>query len=386
LTAAPWVVRARERNGDHVGTTAAQRRILHCDMDCFYAAVHMRDDPALRGRPVIVGGDPGRRGVVASASYEARAYGIHSAMPAARAARLCPAAVFIAPDFPRYRREAERIFSIYRELTPEVETVALDEAYLDVSEHLAGLGSATAVARAIRARLKAERGLTVSVGAGPNKLIAKIASDHGKPDGLVVVPPERMLAFLAPLPVGVLHGVGPSTQRALAAMGIATVADLRRRSLDELVARFRFHGRTLWGYARGRDERPLRLHAERKSLGSERTFARDLVGLGRMDAELGELARQVTAGLVKRDLQACTFRVKVRFADFTTVTRSHTLRLPTTDAHEVASLAAALLRRTEATSRSVRLLGITAGTLLEGGVRQLDLFEAGDENETAARG
>ncbi len=203
------------------------RRILHCDMDAYYAAVHMRDDPSLAGRPVIVGGDPDSRGVVASASYEARAFGIHSAMPAARARRLCPDAVFLRPDFPRYRRESDRIFAIYRDVTPEMETISLDEAYLDVTDHLGAAGAAQALAKEIRRRVRDERGLTVSVGVGPNCLVAKIASDACKPDGLRVVPPQRVQAFLDPLPVRRLLGVGPATERALAAMCVATVAELR---------------------------------------------------------------------------------------------------------------------------------------------------------------
>ncbi len=353
------------------------RRILHCDMDCFYAAVHMRDDPALLGRPVVVGGDPEGRGVVAAASYEARRFGIHSAMPAARARRLCPAAVFLRPDFPRYRRESERIFSIYREFTAEVQTVSLDEAYLDVTDRLEPYGSATAIAREIRRRVRGERGLTVSVGVGPNKLVAKVASDHDKPDGLTVVPPERVPGFLAPLPVRALHGVGPSTERALASMGVRTVAELREVALDALVARFHAHGRTLYDFARGVDGRPVHVEQKRRSLGSERTYAADLTSLAAMDAELERLAGEVAAGLVTRDLTACTVTVKVRFGDFTTVTRSRTFRIPTQQAVAIGAKARELLRLTEAGGRRVRLLGVTASTLVVGGVRQLDLFESG---------
>jgi len=343
-------------------------------MDCFYAAVHMRDDPALRGRPVAVGGDPEGRGVVASASYEARRFGVRSATPSARAKRLCPELLFVRPDFPRYRRESERIFAIYRELTPHVQTLALDEAYLDVSEAAEEHGSATAIARLIKARVRAETGLVVSVGAAPNKLVAKIASDHGKPDGLVVVPPARVLGFLAPLPVRALHGVGPSTERSLGGLGVRTVGDLRSRSLDELIARFGFHGRTLWQYARGIDERPVRPFQERKSLGSERTFSRDLRELAAMDAELDALAGEVAAGLDRRDLSACTVSVKVRYDDFTTVTRARTLRIPTAEPQALSELARVLLRRTRAGRRPVRLLGVTASTLVRGAGRQLDLF------------
>ena len=350
------------------------RRILHCDMDCYYAAVHMRDEPALAGRPVIVGGDPDARGVVASASYEARRFGIHSAMPASRAKRLCPQAVFLWPDFPRYRRESDKIFALYRELTPHVETVSLDEAYLDVTDQLGAFGSATALAREIRRRVRAERGLTVSVGVGPNCLVAKIASDACKPDGLKVVPPQRVQSFLDPLPVRRLHGVGPATERVLAAMGVATVAQLRAKRIDELLARFRSHGRTLWELARGIDDRPVEPFHERKSLGTENTYREDLAHLEAMDEQLGAMAQEVADSLTRHELAACTVTVKVRFSDFTTVTRAQTLAIPTSRPGRIAALARSLLRRTDAGRRRVRLLGLTASTLVPSTMLQLELF------------
>jgi DNA polymerase-4 len=360
-----------------VGESGRVRRILHCDMDCYFAAVHTRDDPSLAGKPVVVGGDPASRGVVASANYEARRYGIHSAMPASRARRLCPQAIFLSPDFPRYRRESDRIFAIYRELTPEVETVSLDEAYLDVTEHLEAFGTATAVAKEIRRRVREERGLTVSVGVGPNCLVAKIASDACKPDGLKVVPPERVQAFLDPLPVRRLHGVGPATERALAAMGIATVAELRARPMEALLARFRSHGRTLYEYARGIDERPVETQHERKSLGTENTYREDLAHIEAMDEQLEAMAEEVGDGLTRRELAACTITVKVRYPDFTTVTRSRTFAIPTANAKRIGAAAKTLLRRTEAGRRKVRLLGVSASTLVPGTMRQLELFDDG---------
>lgn len=351
------------------------RRILHCDMDCFYPAVHMRDEPALAGRPVIVGGDPEARGVVASASYEARRFGIHSAMPAARARRLCPDAVFLRPDFPRYHREADAIFLIYREFTPIVETVSLDEAYLDLTAHLGRFATATAIAREIRRRVRAERGLTVSVGVGPNRLIAKIASDYRKPDGLTVVPPARVDAFLAPLAVRRLHGVGPATEAALAAMGIGTVAELRACSPEALAVRFKSYGRTLWEHARGIDERPISTIRERRSLGTETTFRIDLAGIEAMDDQLGIMAEEVAGGLRRRGLAACTIHVKVRFPDFRTVARSHTMALPTQRGARLAAHARDLLRRTAARSSPVRLLGLTVSTLVPASLEQLELFD-----------
>src|SRR5436305_5065019 len=235
-------------------------------MDCFYAAVHMRDDPSLAGKPVVIGGLPEGRGVVAAASYEARRFGIHSAMPSSRALRLCPQVIFIPPDFRRYRRESEKIFAIYREITPVIQTVSLDEGYLDLTGRLEAFGTATRAAREIRRRVREERGLTVSVGVGPNRLVAKIASDFHKPDGLTVVPPHKVQAFLDPLPVRRLHGVGPATERALAELGVQAVADLRERPLDLLVERFGKHGRLLFEFARGIDDRPVETHRGRKRL------------------------------------------------------------------------------------------------------------------------
>lgn len=350
------------------------RRILHCDMDCFYAAVHMRDDPALRGQPVVVGGDPKGRGVVAAASYEARRYGVHSAMPASQALRRCPGLVFVRPDFRRYRAESIAIFGIYREYTPLVQPLSLDEAYLDVTAHLERLGTATAIAEEIRARVLAERRLTVSVGVGPNKLIAKIASDFRKPDGLTVVKPHQVEAFLAPLEVRRLYGVGPASEGALAAMDVHTVAQLRELSLDRLVARFGHWGRTLWHYARGLDERPVEDRQERKSLSTESTFARDLKDPAEIDATLSHMAEEVALGLKRRDLAACTITLKARYPDFTTVTRSLTLSTPTASPAKVAVVARELLGRTAALERSVRLLGVGASNMVPADHEQLELF------------
>lgn len=352
------------------------RRILHCDMDSFFASVEIREDPSLAGKPVVVGGDPRGRGVVAAASYEVRKYGVHSAMPAARALQLCPHALFLKPDFRRYRQESQEIFDIFRRFTPVVQPVSVDEAYLDVTEHLEPYGSATAVAQEIRRQVCRERGLTVSIGVAPNKLVAKIASDFHKPDGLTVVHPHRVEEFLAPLPVRSLRGVGPRTEGALQEMGIRTVADLRRLSRERLEERFGRHGATLWEFARGMDERPVTTHRERKSLGTENTYRRDIAELGRMDAELERFAEEVAGGLERRGLIASTFTVKVRYGDFTTVTRSRTLLAPTAEAETISRVARELLRKTDAPRRPVRLLGVTASNLLgDDEERQLWLFE-----------
>jgi DNA polymerase-4 len=344
-------------------------------MDCFYAAVHVRDDPSLEGQPVVVGGDPNGRGVVAAANYEARRFGIQSAMPAARAKRQCPHAVFLKPDFRRYRDESTAIFAIYREFTPIVQPLSLDEAYLDVTDHLEGHGSATAVAGEIRRRVRSERSLTVSVGVAANKLVAKIASDFDKPDGLTVVRPAEVEAFLAPLPVRRLHGIGPATERALAAMDIETVADLRATSLDRLLARFGHWGRSLWKAARGIDDRQVHTGHIRKSLSTERTFATDVKELEAMDEILATMAEEVSGGLRKRQLTASTVTVKARYPDFTTVTRSLSFPTPVVAASTIAECARQLLRRTEAGRRPVRLLGVGASNLVPGSIEQLSLFE-----------
>lgn len=344
-------------------------------MDCFYAAVHMRDDPELQGRPVVIGGNPQGRGVVAAASYEARQFGVRSAMPAAQAVRRCPGAIFLKPDFPRYRHESQAIFEIFRQLTPLVQPASLDEAYLDVSDYLEPWGSATAIAHEIRRRVLEERRLTVSVGVGPNKLIAKIASDFDKPDGLTVVKPNQIDAFLEPMPVRRLHGVGPATERSLAELGVTTIAELRGLDAEVLERRFGSHGRGLYNFSRGIDQRPVRTHHERKSLGHERTYAQDLRRLEQMDGELERLAAMVSAGLERRDLSARTVTVKIRYPDFTTLTRSRTLPLPTTSTLRLANLAQELLRTTDAGRQGVRLLGVTGSGLESGAPEQLWLFE-----------
>ena len=343
-------------------------------MDCFYAAVHVRDDPSLRGLPVIIGGSPKGRGVVAACSYEAREFGIHSAMPAARAVRLCPEAVFLKPEFARYKAESKKIFDIYRQFTEVIQPVSIDEAYLDVTESLDEWGSATALAKAIRQRVREQRGLTVSIGVGPNKLIAKIASDFGKPDGLTVVSPGRMQRFLDPLPVRRLPGVGPATEKRIRALGIETIADLRAVPLDRLEKRFGKHGKWLYSCARGRDQRPVREHHSRKSLSHERTYSEDLQSLEEMDEQLDLLGRRVSEDLKKREIAGRTLTVKVRYGDFTPLSRSHTLSASTTDPELIARWAKKLLRKTEAGQRSVRLLGVGASNLTAGAVGQLELF------------
>jgi len=349
-------------------------RILHCDMDCFYAAVHMRDDPVLRGKPVVIGGSPEGRGVVAAASYEARAFGVRSATPSAKALRLCPELIFVKPDFPRYRKESGEVFAIFREFTDLVQVVSIDEAYLDVTERLEPLGSATAVAEAIRRRIREERDLTVSIGVGPSRLVAKIASDADKPDGLTVVPPRRVRAFLDPLPVRALPGVGPATERRLKAKGLGTIAQLRAVEAGEMRRLFGKHGSRLASFARGVDERPVRVDRQRKSLSSERTYDEDLSELPLIEEQIDRLAGSVARGLEKREISAQTVTIKVRYGDFTTVTRSRTLTIPTANAEVIGRVARQLLDKTEAGRRPVRLVGVGGSNLVAGRLEQLDLF------------
>jgi DNA polymerase-4 len=333
-------------------------------MDCFYAAVHQRDDPTLRGKPVIIGGSPNGRGVVAAASYEVRRFGVRSAMPSSRAVRLCPHAVFIKPEFHRYQAESARVFEIFRRFTEVIQPVSIDEAYLDVTEVYPAWGTATALAREIRRQVKEELNLTVSIGVGPNRLVAKIASDHDKPDGLTVVPPARVLEFLAPLNVRALQGVGPATARTLQeAFSVTTVAQLRELSSNQLSERLGSYGRVLYDYSRGIDGREVKVDRVRKSLSAERTYSQDIVEIERMQEEIARLAHEVSKGLERRELSGSTVTAKVRYEDFTTVTRSATLKGPTRSSQVLTKVGLDLLHKTQAGQRAVRLLGLGVSKL-----------------------
>ncbi len=352
---------------------APVRKIIHIDMDAFYASVEQRDDPALRGRAVIVGGDPDGRGVVAACSYEARRFGIHSAMPASRARRLCPEAVFLRPRFDVYRQESARLRAIFARYTELIEPLSLDEAYLDVTGSTLCDGSATRIAEAIRADIRRELGLTASAGVSYNKFLAKLASDMNKPDGLAVILPEQAPALVAGLPVWRFHGIGPATAARMQALGIQTGADLSAFGETGLVQHFGRVGRYYHRIARGMDERPVSPHRERKSLGTERTFATDLSNREQMLAALKPMAEEVAAGLARRRLYAATVTLKLRYSDFRTITRSHTPRRLLCQAQDLYAIASALLQKTEADEVPVRLLGITTSGL----VTQDDRDEAG---------
>ena len=340
------------------------RRILHIDMDAFYASVEQRDKPHLRGKPVAVGGDPDKRGVVAAASYEARAFGVRSAIPMSRAVRLCPDLVIVHPDFTRYRTISKQVFDIFRSVTPLVEPLSLDEAYLDVTENAWGEPLATNVARRLKAEIRDATGLTASAGVAPNKFLAKIASGWKKPDGLTVIPPERMETFLQGLPVDALWGVGPVTAGKLRARGIEKLVDVRTADLDVLRDAVGSLADWLQRLANGIDDRPVEPNQEPKSSGSENTFARDLVDLAEIRTEIDSMARDAAAWLTRRALFARTVTIKVRYHDFTTIMRSHSAP-PSRDEDDIAVRAVALLDKTEAGRRPVRLLGVSVHNLCE---------------------
>jgi DNA polymerase-4 len=336
---------------------AALRKIVHVDMDAFYASVEQRDRPELRGKPVVVAW-LGPRSVVCAASYEARKFGVRSAMPAVRAERLCPHAVFVPPDFSRYREVSRQVRAIFLRHTPLVEPLSLDEAYLDVTHELTGLPTATATAKEIRRAIRAETALTASAGVAPNKFLAKIASDWKKPDGLFVIQPHEVEAFLAPLPVGKLPGVGATTGESLEAMGIRTVADLRARSLVELERRFGKFGRRLHELALGIDDHPVQPDRPVKSVSSETTFENDLPAES-LPPTLEKLAQQVWQATRRRERQGRTVTLKLKTSDFRTITRRVTPDRPPAEPGELAGLALGLLEeffREE--SVRFRLLGV----------------------------
>jgi len=338
------------------------RRILHIDMDAFYASVEQRDQPSLRGLPVAVGGRPDQRGVVAAASYEARAFGVHSAMSMARAVRLCPSLVIVPPAFHRYRLASNAVFGIFREVTPLVEPLSLDEAYLDVTENAWGDPLATSVARRLKERIKTDTGLTASAGVAPNKFLAKIASGWKKPDGLTVISPEKIEPFLQQLSVDALWGVGPVTARKLRARGIERLVDVRTAEPQTLRDAVGSLADWLSQLARGLDDRPVVPNREPKSSGSENTFAEDLTDLARVRSEIAEMASDAARWLARKDLLARTVTIKVRYSDFTTVTRSHTTQA-TRDEQDVVARAVRLLDKTAAGERPVRLLGVSVHNL-----------------------
>ena len=352
---------------------ASSRTILHVDMDAFYASVEQRDRPELRGRPVIVGADPSGRGVVSAASYEARRFGVHSAMPIGQAARRCPGGVFLPVDMDKYARVSREVMGILADFTPLVEPVSIDEAFLDVTGTEGLHGDGATVARAIKSRIAAALALTASVGVAANKFVAKVASDLRKPDGLVVVPPGTEAAFLAPLPVGRLWGVGRVTAAGLEAMGLSTIGQLAAVPAEYLEARFGPSGRGLRELAWGRDDRPVEPFAPPKSMGAEETFGRDHRDGERLAATLREQAERVARELRAEGYAGRCVTLKLRFADFSTLTRRHTDD-PTQDGLAIYHRARALLDRIPL-RQPVRLIGLSVSGLGPAASGQLSLLE-----------
>jgi DNA polymerase-4 len=341
------------------------RKIIHLDMDAFYASVEQREDPSLRGKPVAVGGSPQSRGVVAACNYEARRFGVRSAMPMARAVRQCPDLVIVHPNFTLYKAVSQQVMGILRSATPLVEPLSLDEAYLDVTENLLHETLATNVARHLKTCIRDELSLTASAGVAPNKFLAKIASGWKKPDGLTVIAPERVESFLQKLPVEALWGVGPVTAKKLHAIGVVRLVDVRAADRVVLTRTVGSLAEWLVRLSHGDDPREVTPDRPWKSISAEDTYAMDLEDVKEMRAEIERLARRVVDSLQRKGLLARTVTIKVRYANFTTVTRSHTEEPATQDAARIVERALALLERTEAAKRPVRLLGVGTHGLLE---------------------
>ncbi|WP_240046515.1 DNA polymerase IV [Paracraurococcus ruber] len=356
--------------------TAAIRKICHVDLDAFYASVEQRDDPALRGRPVAVGGSR-ERGVVAAASYEARRFGVRSAMPSLQAVRLCPDLVFVKPRFEVYRTISRQIRDIYESYTPLVEPLSLDEAYLDVTENRKGMPYASQVAAAIRAEILAETGLTASAGVSYNKFLAKLASDHRKPNGQFVITPAMGPDFVAGLAVARFHGVGPATAAKMQALGIRTGADLRACSLAFLQQHFGKAGAHFHAIAQAVDERPVRPDRPRKSSGSETTYAQDLRDPAQVEDGIRALAAEVWAWCDTHRWSGRTVTLKLRYADFRTLTRSRTRAAAIAGQNDLTAIAIDLARGLFPLAKPVRLLGVTISTADDQAQPALD-FEGGD--------
>ncbi|MBI5577225.1 MAG: DNA polymerase IV [Deltaproteobacteria bacterium] len=338
------------------------RRIIHLDLDAFYASVETLDDPSLKGKPVIVGGSE-RRGVVCAASYEARKFGVHSAQPTATARRLCPQGIFLSLRMERYKEFSGMVFDVYRRFTPLVEALSIDEAFLDVTDSVRLFGTPVEIAGKIRSSVREETGLTVSAGVASNKLLAKIASDMNKPDGLTVVPSGKEKAFLAPLPVEKLWGVGKVTGEAFHRMGVRTIGELSRIPRETLARKFGMHGAQLHLLAQGIDDREVEPEVEAKSVGHEETYPEDLVDIGSIENELFSLATRVASRLRRHEAKGKTITLKVKYCDFTLVTRSVTRDRATDDGAEIYRSVLPLLGKTEAGKRPVRLLGISLSRL-----------------------
>lgn len=352
------------------------RKIIHIDMDAFYASVEQRDFPEYRNKPLIVGGSPEGRGVVAAANYEVRKFGVHSAMPAAQAVRLCPHAIFVKPRFEVYREVSHQIREIFFEFTDLVEPLSLDEAYLDVTENHINLPSATLIAKKIRHLIKENTRLTASAGVAHNKFLAKIASDLNKPDGMAVILPEDAEEFLEQLEIGKFHGIGDATESKMKSLGIHTGKDLKAWSEIDLVEQFGKTGRYYYNIVRGIDNREVKPHRIPKSIGKERTFTEDVDDMGWIHNFLRELAGKIAERLDKKEAAGQTVTLKVRYDDFETITRSTSFNHYIRHADDIAETAISLLEETKVGDQKVRLLGITMSNLnlgKQGHFKQLEI-------------
>jgi len=342
------------------GLNTNQRKIIHIDMDAFYASVEQRDNPEYRGKPIAVGGRPeGRGGVVATASYEARKFGIKSAMPSKRALELCPEVIFVLPRFDAYKEASQKIREIFRRYTDLIEPLSLDEAYLDVTKDKQNIGSAIKIAREIKQAIKNELQLTASAGVSVNKFVAKIASDINKPDGLTFISPADIITFMEQLPVEKFHGVGKVTADKMKNMGLHTGADLKKLEEEELVQHFGKTGRFYYRIVRGIDEREVQPHRETKSLAAEDTFAADLTDINDMNAELEKIAATVAARLEKHQLKGRTVTLKIKYNDFKQITRNQSFAEPIRDMETILTTAKKLLATTDPAGKKIRLLGIS---------------------------
>lgn len=341
----------------------ATRKIIHIDMDAFYASVEQRDNPALQGRPVAVGGRPEQRGAVIAASYEARQYGVRSAMPSRRAVQRCPQLIFVKPRFEVYREVSAQLKAIFLDYTSLVEPLSLDEAYLDVTTDKLGIGSAIAIAKQIKQRIQVELGLTASAGISINKFLAKIASDLDKPDGLFLIAPQQAEAFIETLPIKDFYGVGPATTAKMKALGIETGADLKKWQKEKLVATFGKAGHYYYQVVRAEDNRPVNPHRIRKSIGAEKSFFEDLCDLADMDTALVNVATEVHQRLLENKRSGYRLTLKIKYDNYDTITRSRTLKTPIQTKAEILQLSRELLSAHLAPNRPVRLLGITLSSL-----------------------
>ena len=374
----------RQRSTD--ASVQTPRWIAHIDLDAFFASCEQRDHPEYRGRPVIVGALPGNRGVVAACSYEARAFGIHSAMPIAEAYHRCPDAIYLRPDMSKYRQASRHVFEILGDITPVVEKASIDEAYLDLSglENLSG--PPAVIGREIRQRIRDATGLTASVGVGPNRLIAKLGSEAAKPDGLKVIPADRVPAFLAPMPVENLRGIGRQTRKKLARLGIRTVAELRATPLETLIEHFgekaaaHFHRQ-----ARGLASDEVITDRRRKSISKETTFGTDINDRSRLHDVLRELAAEVGRTARRESLAGTVVTLKIRFEGFETHTRQSTLSAPTNDERTILSTAWPLFENSDLPDKPVRLIGVGISGWSDETTAQADLFETGETTDHAAK-